>query len=106
MNHPSYEKSIEQLENLHSQMKAVLEWKKLRMEEVYRNPSLKVPSYDTSLRQLVDLKSKFFFNSMRLREALLDKNAASPDAHSRQLINKLTSLEQQVHYLGSNIRFY
>ena len=106
MNNRSYEKSIEQLENLHSQMKAVLEWKKVRNEEVGRNPSLRLPFYDTSVRELADLKSKFFFDSIRLRQVLEEQNAKLPDDHSRQLINKLTSLEQQVHYLGSNIRVY
>ena len=104
MNNRSYQKSFEHLENLHQQMKAVLEWKKFKVEERDRNPSLRLPFYDTSVGQLADLKSKFFSNSIRLRNDLEEKKVKLPDDHRHQLINKLTTLEKQAHYLGSHIR--
>jgi hypothetical protein len=100
----SYQKSFEHLENLHRQMKAVLEWKKFKIEERNINPSLRLPFYDTSVGQLADLKSKFFSNSIRLRNDLEEKHHKLPDERKHQLINKLTTLEKQAHYLGSNIR--
>jgi hypothetical protein len=54
--------------------------------------------------ELLDLKSKFFSESMPLRLDLLEKNKELPAEHRHQLLNKLTKLEQQVHYLGSNKR--
>ena len=104
MNNQSYQKNFEHLENLHDQMKTVLGWKKLKIEERNRNPSFRIPFYDTSLMPLLDLKSKFFSESMQLRLDLLEKNKELPAEHRHQLINKLTTLEQQVHYMGSNIR--
>jgi hypothetical protein len=87
-------------------MNAVLEWKKLRVEETSRNPSFRLPFYDTSIGPLADLKSKFFSDSIRLRETLCSKRLKIPDDSRHQLMNKLTTLEQQVHYLGSNTRVY
>jgi hypothetical protein len=104
MKTPSYQESFEQLENLQRQMKAVLEWKKFKIEERKRNPSFRVPFYDTSVGKLADLKSKFFSDSIRLRNGLEEKNAKLPEDHRNQLIDKLTTLEKQVIYLGGNVR--
>lgn len=104
MNNTNYQKRFEHLEELHKQMKAVLEWRKFKIEERNRNPSFRLPFTDNSIGQLADLKSKFFSDSVRLRNNLEEKHKKLPDEQKYQLRNKLTRIEQQVHYLGSNIR--
>lgn len=102
----SYRESFEQLEDLYSQMKAVLEWGKLKTEERNRNPSFRLFFHDSSMEEMLDLKSKFFSGSIQLRLDLLEKNKNLPKEHKNQLINKLTTLEQKVYYLGSNVRIF
>jgi len=87
-------------------MKAVLGWKKFRVEETSRNPSFRLPFYDTSVGQLADLKSKFFSSSIRLRNNLEERKVKLPEDRRHQIINKLTILEQQVHCLGRDTRVY
>jgi len=92
-----------ELKDLLSDMKALLEWQKLKVYENTHNPSLRLFFGDDAVHQLADKYALFLSVSTQISQCL--KNQGRSVKRS-QLAKELHKLCAQFYYLGTDVRVY
>ena len=88
------------------EMKALLAWQKLKYDEVRRKPVSVIRLNDTTYADLTDRYSFFLSIAMQMHHILDSGNIKITRAKQNRIKSELVTMEYQVHYLGSGIRFY
>jgi len=96
-------KSLKQ--TLH-EMKALSAWQKLKYAEARQETVSAIRFDDTTSIDLMDRYLSFLSVSTQMHSILNNSNTKISKAEQSRIKSKLLTMEYQVHYLGSGIRFY
>lgn len=96
-------KELVQLKDILSEMKALIEWRKLRAFENSFNPSTRLFSGDDTQQELSSKYSRFLSVSAEINHILQNTTCSPVKA---QIIKELNKLYCQLHHLGTNVRVY
>ena len=100
------EAGLQRLKQLLEQMKALLAWQKLKLIEATQRPIMNIRFNDTTYIDLMDRHSSFLTVSTQIHRILDENNAKISKAEQGRIKSELLTMEYQVHYLGSGIRFF
>ncbi|MHC4333331.1 MAG: hypothetical protein ACYSUV_06205 [Planctomycetota bacterium] len=92
-----------QLKDILSEMKALVEWWKLKAFENSRNPSARLFFSDDIQQQLSSKYGRFLLVSADIKRILQNKDCS---CKKTQIIKELNKLYCQLHYLGTDVRVY
>ena len=104
MQKDTLDSTFEELHDLVEQMKAALQWQKLKLMEQSRLHLSSLYFPDTTAQQVMDLRSRFHSVAFRLHQFLNKEDI--PESTKNKILKKLSRLELEQQYLGSGIRFY
>ena len=94
---------LSQLKDILSEMKALIEWQKLRAFESSGNPSGQLLFSDNTPQQLSNKYGRFLSISTEI-DHILKMNAHLVKQSS--IIKELNKLHCQLYYLGTDVRVY
>ena len=97
---------LQRLKQLLEQMKALLAWQKLKLIEATQRPIMNIRFNDTTYMDLMDRYSSFLTVSTQIHRILDENNAKISKAEQSRIKSELLTIEYQVYYLGSGIRFF
>lgn len=97
------EEKLFQLKNILSEMKALLEWQKLQIDENRRNPLRQLLFGDDTPQQLSNYYCQFLSVSAEM-EHILKTNVHFTKRSS--ILKQLNKLHCQLYYLGTDVRVY
>lgn len=100
------EAGLQRLKQLLEQMKALLAWQKLKLIEATQRPIMNIRFNDTTYIDLMDRYTSFLTVSTQIHHILDENNAKISKAEQSRIKSKLLTMEYQVYYLGSGIRFF
>ena len=100
------EAGVQSLKQLLKQMKAMLAWQRFKLSEAKQRPIMNITFNDTTNMDLIDRYSSFFAISTQIHRFLDQDNAKISKAEKSRVKSELLTMEYQVHYLGSGIRFF
>jgi hypothetical protein len=100
------EAGLQSLKQLLEQMKALLAWQRFKISEAKQRPIMNIRFNDTTNMDLMDRHSSFLTVSTRIHRFLDKDNAKISKAEKSRIKSELLTMEYQVHYLGSGIRFF
>jgi hypothetical protein len=96
--------SLKELQGVLNDMKALLEWHKLKQFEAQQGPTSALRFHDTTWADLNNRYFSFLSLALQIHAAIAKKTA---DGNRFNNIKKqLTKIELQAYFLGSGIRFY
>jgi hypothetical protein len=94
---------IVQLRHILSEMKALVEWWKLKAFENSHNPSTRFYFSDDTQQELSNKYSSFLSVSAEVHRTLQNKDCTPGKT---QIIKELKTLYCQLYYLGTDVRVY
>jgi len=100
------EAGLQHLKQLLEQMKAMLAWQRFKISEVKQRPIMNIRFNDTTNMDLMDRYSAFLAILTRIHRFLDKDNTKISQAEKSRIKSELMTMEYQVHYLGSGIRFF
>ena len=92
-----------QLKDILSEMKALLEWQKLKVFENTRNPSRQLFFSDDTPQQLSHYTCQFYSVSAEIELVL---KANTHFAKRSSILKELNKRHCQLYYLGTDVRIY
>jgi hypothetical protein len=100
------ETGLQHLKQLLEQMKAMLAWQRFKLSEAKQRPIMNIRFTDMTYIDLMDRYSSFLTVSTQIHRILDKDNAKISKAEKSRIKSELLTMEYQVHYLGSGIRFF
>ena len=100
------EAGLQRLKQLLEQMKALLAWQKLKLIEATQRPIMNIRFNDTTYIDLMDRYTSFLTVLTQIHHILDENNAKISKAEQSRIKSELLTMEYQVYYLGSGIRFF
>ena len=97
---------LQTLRQILEDMKALLVWQKLRVQEAGQRPSSLIRFSDTAGNDLMDRYSSFLSLAVQIHRALDDSNAKLTNSQHKRIKKQLETIEAQAYYQGSPIRVY
>jgi len=94
---------LSRLKDILSEMKALLEWQKLRVYETTHNPSIRLFFHNDTTQQLSNRYAQFLFIRSEIDRIL--KTTPYVVKHSA-ILKDLHALYAQFYYLGTDVRVY
>lgn len=104
MNIQKLRTGIIELKGILEEMKALLEWHKLRRFESTQRPSSNLQFHDTTLNDLDNKYASFLLLASQIHAELDSSNI--PQDNYRITKKEFIKLELQAYYLGSDVRIY
>ena len=100
------EAGLKRLKELLKQMKALLAWQRFKLCEAEQRPIMNIRFNDMTYMDLMDRYSSFLTVSTQIHRILDENNAKISKAEQGRIKSELLTMEYQVYYLGSGIRFF
>jgi len=100
------EAGLKRLKELLKQMKALLAWQRFKLCEAKQRPIMNIRFNDMTYMDLMDRYSSFLTVSTQIHRILDENNAKISKAGQGRIKSELLTMEYQVYYLGSGIRFF
>ncbi len=100
------EAGLQSLKQLLEQMKALLAWQRFKISEAKQRSIMNIRFNDTTYMDLMDRHSSFLAVSTQMHRILDENNTTISKAEQSRIKSELLTMEYQVHYLGSDIRFF
>jgi hypothetical protein len=97
---------LNELKNIIEEVKAILEWYKLKIFERSSNPSLTVFLQDDTFQQITDKQAAFQSLWIEITLLLQDKTIPLSQNQRIEFQKELKKLSLQFYYLGSDVRIY
>ncbi len=100
------QKSLRYLAELMDNMKALIEWQRLKQIEAYCNRGSSLRFYDSTGEQLFDKYNDFLFEASWLRKQLRRYKNQIPPKEFQSMTSQLNKLLAKLYYLGTEVRIY
>ena len=104
MKEKNLEAAIVELKSILEDMRALLEWHKLKQSETRQQSSSNLRFYDATIGDLNNKYSEFLLLASRIHTGVDNQNI--PQSTLMAIEKQLTTIELQAYYLGSGVRIY
>ena len=101
-----FEDGIKTLKGLLEEMKALLEWQKLKYLESKHQSGRLLLSYEQIQQDLTDKYCGFLGVWSQMQATLNDPKDNTNKSKKQKIVKELNKLRSQLHYLGTNVRVY